>query len=74
MISELTRQRNEVKLASDDLRQPMARMASIIGTISEKAESVEIKEQVNSLHFQMLQIITRVSEMQMYLENPNPRP
>ena len=70
VISELTRQRNEVKLASDDLRQPMARMASIIGSISEKAESVEIKEQVNSLHFQMLQIITRVSEMQMYLENP----
>ncbi|MGN0282887.1 MAG: two-component regulator propeller domain-containing protein [Prevotella sp.] len=70
VISELARQRNEVKAASDELRQPMARMASIIGTIADKANSVEMKEQVNSLHFQMLQIITRISEMQMYLENP----
>lgn len=70
VIGELTRQRNEVKTASDELRQPMARMASIIGTIADKSNSVEMKEQVNSLHFQMLQIITRISEMQMYLENP----
>ncbi len=70
VLNELTRQRNEVKLASDDLRQPMARMATIIGAISEKAENVETKEQVNSLHSQMLQIITRISEMQMYLDNP----
>lgn len=70
VIGELARQRNEVKAASDELRQPMARMASIIGTIADKANNVEMKEQVNSLHFQMLQIITRISEMQMYLENP----
>ena len=70
VIGELTRQRNEIKSASDELRQPMARMASIIGTIADKSDSVEMKEQVNSLHFQMLQIITRISEMQMYLENP----
>ena len=70
VIGELSRQRNEIKSASDELRQPMARMASIIGTIAEKANNVEMKEQVNSLHFQMLQIITRISEMQMYLENP----
>ena len=67
VLAELARQRSEVKAASDELRQPMARMASIIGTIAEKADNVETKEQVNSLHFQMLQIITRISEMQMYL-------
>lgn len=70
VLGELARQRNEVKVASDELRQPMARMASIIGNIAEKANSVEMKEQVNSLHSQMLQIITRLSEMQMYLDNP----
>lgn len=70
VLGELTRQRNEVKTASDELRQPMARMASIIGNIAEKANNVEMKEQVNSLHSQMLQIITRISEMQMYLDNP----
>lgn len=70
VINELTRQREELKAASDDLRQPMARMTSIIGNISESAQTVDQKEQVNSLHFQMLQIITRISEMQMYLEDP----
>lgn len=70
ILVELARQREEVKSASDDLRQPMARMASIISNISEAAEKVETKEQVNTLHSQMLQIITRISEMQMYLENP----
>lgn len=70
IINELSRQREELKLASDDLRQPMARMTSIIGNISENAQTVDQKEQVNSLHFQMLQIITRISEMQMYLEDP----
>ena len=70
VIGELTRQREEVKAASDDLRQPMARMTSIIGNISETATTLDQKEQVNSLHFQMLQIITRISEMQMYLEDP----
>ena len=70
VIGELTRQREEVKAASDDLRQPMARMTSIIGNIAETASTLDQKEQVNSLHFQMLQIITRISEMQMYLEDP----
>ena len=70
VINELARQREELKAASDDLRQPMARMTSIIGNISDTATTVDQKEQVNSLHFQMLQIITRISEMQMYLEDP----
>ncbi len=70
VIGELIRQREEVKAASDELRQPMARMTSIIGNIADAATTLDQKEQVNSLHFQMLQIITRISEMQMYLEDP----
>ena len=50
--AELARQRSEVKAASDELRQPMARMASIIGTLSETEHSIEEKEQLNALHFQ----------------------
>lgn len=70
IIHELIMQRERIKAASDDLRQPMARMTSIIGNMAEKETTVEGKEQINSLHFQMLQIITRISEMQMSLENP----
>lgn len=70
IIRELTMQRNEIKAASDDLRQPMSRMTSIISNMAEKENTVDGKEQINSLHFQMLQIITRISEMQMALENP----
>ena len=71
VINELITQREEIKSASDDLRQPMARMASIIGNISEMTSTtIEGKEQLNALHFQMLQIITRISEMQTTLENP----
>ncbi len=70
VIDELKRQREEIKSASDDLRQPMARMTSIIGNLSMREESVEGREQLNSLHFQLLQIITRISEMQSTLENP----
>ena len=45
--------------------------ASIIGNITEMpTTSIESKEQLNALHFQMLQIITRISEMQTVLENP----
>jgi len=62
VIRELTLQREEIKAASEDLRQPMARMTSIIGNLSEKEKSLEEKEQLNALHSQMLQIITRVSE------------
>ena len=70
VVNELICQREEIKAASDELRQPMARMASIIGTLSETEHSIEEKEQLNALHFQMLQIITRISEMQTTLENP----
>ena len=70
VIEELTRQREEIKLASDELRQPMARMTTIIGDMSMKEQTLEGREQLNSLHFQLLQIITRISEMQSTLENP----
>ena len=70
VIEELKRQREEIKLASDELRQPMARMTTIIGDMSMKAQSLEGREQLNSLHFQLLQVITRISEMQSTLENP----
>ena len=70
VIDELAMQREEIKAASDDLRQPMARMTSIISNLSEKEKSLEEREQLNALHSQMLQIITRVSDMQTNLENP----
>ena len=70
VIQELAQQREEIKAASEDLRQPMARMTSIIGNLSEKEKSLEEREQLNALHSQMLQIITRVSDMQTNLENP----
>ena len=70
VIKELKMQREEIKAASDDLRQPMARMTSIIGNLSEKEKTLEEKEQLNALHSQMLQIITRVADMQMNLEHP----
>jgi len=70
VINELKRQREEIKLTSDELRQPMARMTTIIGNLAEKETDLEGREQLNSLHFQMLQVITRISEMQTVLENP----
>ena len=70
VIEELKRQREEIKMASDDLRQPMARMTTIIGGMAENEQSLEGREQLNSLHFQLLQVITRISEMQSVLENP----
>ena len=70
VINELKMQREEIKAASDDLRQPMARMTSIIGNLTEKEKTLEEKEQLNALHSQMLQIITRVADMQMNLEHP----
>ena len=73
VIRELKLQREEIKSASDDLRQPMARMTSIIGNLSEKETSLEEREQLNALHSQMLQIITRVSDMQTSLEHPEER-
>ncbi len=71
LLEELSHQKEEIKSASDDLRQPMARMTSIIMSLSEQQEaSLEEREQLNSLHSQMLQIITRVSDMQTSLEHP----
>ncbi|MBQ9232284.1 MAG: helix-turn-helix domain-containing protein [Prevotella sp.] len=70
VVDELKRQREEIKLTSDELRQPMARMTTIIGSLAEKESDLEGREQLNSLHFQMLQVITRISEMQTILENP----
>lgn len=70
VIEELKNQREEIKLASDDLRQPMARMTSIISNLAEHEQSLEGREQLNALHFQLLQVITRIAEMQMTLENP----
>jgi len=73
VINDLKQQREEIKAASDELRQPMARMTSIIGNLSEKDSSLEEREQLNALHSQMLQIITRVSDMQSSLEHPEER-
>ena len=70
VIEELKRQREEIKITSDELRQPMARMTTIIGSLAEKETTLEGREQLNSLHFQLLQVITRISEMQQTLENP----
>ena len=70
VVEELKRQREEIKTTSDELRQPMARMTTIIGNLAERERDLEGREQLNSLHFQMLQIITRISEMQTILENP----
>ncbi|MBQ8655671.1 MAG: helix-turn-helix domain-containing protein [Prevotella sp.] len=70
VIDQLKRQREEIKAASDELRQPMARMTTIIGNLAENETSLEGREQLNSLHFQMLQVITRIAEMQSTLENP----
>jgi AraC-like DNA-binding protein/DNA-binding NarL/FixJ family response regulator len=70
IIGELARQKEEIKAASDELRQPMSRMTSIIMNLSEKETTLEEREQLNALHSQMLQVITRVSDMQMALENP----
>ncbi len=70
VIEELKRQREEIKNTSDELRQPMARMTTIISNLSMREESVEGREQLNSLHFQLLQVITRIAEMQSTLENP----
>ena len=70
VIDQLKVQREEIKAASEDLRQPMIRMTSIISNLSENEKSLEEREQLNALHSQMLQVITRVSDMQSALENP----
>ena len=73
ILGELVQQREEIKAASDDLRQPMSRMTTIIMNLSEKESTLEEREQLNALHAQMLQLITRVSDMQTVLENPEER-
>jgi AraC-like DNA-binding protein/DNA-binding NarL/FixJ family response regulator/streptogramin lyase len=70
ILGELVQQREEIKSASDDLRQPMSRMTTIIMNLSEKESTLEEREQLNALHAQMLQLITRISDMQTVLENP----
>lgn len=70
IITELQKQRDETKQAGDDLRHPMARMTGIIGKLAELNTSIEHRELVNSLHFELLQLITRISEMQITLEDP----
>jgi len=70
VINELVAQREEIKQASEDLRHPMARMTTIIGSLAETETSIEGREKLNSLHSQMLQIITRLSEMQISLDDP----
>lgn len=70
VIDELKRQREEIKNTSDDLRQPMARMTTIISNLASREETMEGREQLNSLHFQLLQVITRITEMQSTLEHP----
>jgi AraC-like DNA-binding protein/DNA-binding response OmpR family regulator len=70
ILGELVRQREEIKAASDELRQPMSRMTSIIMNLAEKDASLEEREQLNALHSQMLQLITRVSDMQTALDHP----
>ena len=73
ILTELAHQREEIKAASDELRQPMSRMTSIIMNLAERDASLEEREQLNSLHAQMLQLITRVSDMQTALEHPEER-
>ena len=70
VIEELKRQREEIRQTSDDLRMPMSRMTTIIGDMSMKEQTLEGRELLNSLHFQLLQVITRIAEMQETLENP----
>jgi AraC-like DNA-binding protein len=70
LLVELANQKEEIKTASDDLRQPMARMTTIIMNLAEQEATLETREQLNTLHSQMLQIITRVSDMQSALEHP----
>lgn len=70
IVTELQKQRDEAKQAGDDLRHPMSRMTGIIGKLAELNNSVEQRELINSLHFELLQLITRISEMQITLEDP----
>lgn len=70
VIRELMTQREEIKAASEELRVPLSRMTTIIGNMAEKDGTVKEKEQINSLHFQVLQVITKISDMQTSLENP----
>ena len=70
VIGELVKQREEIKSASEEIKQPMSRMATIITDLAMKETSLEEREQLNSLHAQMLTLITRLTDMQSNLENP----
>jgi len=69
VIKTLRKQTEEIKTTSDELRQPMARMISIISKLQTKATSMEGQEDLHALHFQLMQIITRVTQMRIILEN-----
>jgi ligand-binding sensor domain-containing protein/AraC-like DNA-binding protein/DNA-binding response OmpR family regulator len=69
IVATLKKQSDEIKKTSADLRQPMARMTSIITDMRNKVTTMEDKEDLNSLHFQMMQIIMRITQMRTMLEN-----
>ena len=69
VIKTLRKQTEEIKYTSDELHQPIARMTSIISRLQTKATSLEGKEDLNALYYQLMQIITRVTQMRTILEN-----
>ena len=73
IISELEQQREDIKAASDELRQPMSRMTSIIMGLAEREGTTQERDQLNALHTQLLTIITRISDMQSSLDHPEER-
>src|SRR5574344_7922 len=68
IITTLELQKKEVKDTSNELRQPMARISSIITNLSKLEISVEGREQLSALHFQMMPLITHITKMQTMLE------
>lgn len=72
VITELMRQRDEIKAASDELKNPMSRMTTILYNITQRVnkDDIETMEQVGLLEEHTIDMISRLSEMQTYLENP----
>lgn len=69
IVTALKKQSEDLKQTSDDLRQPMARMTAIVTNMQDNANTVEDKENLNSLRYQMMQIITRIANMRTMLDN-----
>ncbi len=65
----LRRQSKEMKKASEELRQPIARMVSLITDLKNREVSFETKEDLNTLQYQIMQISTRLTDMRFQLEN-----